>query len=154
MAHHKERLALISIFHIFDSLGTNHIRGMSFINLSTFVIHSWIVSPFSLLYQLWIYITSLSRKDVVVVKSGRFSVQMPFTKDGRLVTCLLQTFSHIGMIRIQRILQGINPILLTILTGDNRSTARSAYRVCHKTIPKDSAFMRYPVDIGCRQKIR
>ena len=35
------------------------------------------------------------------------------------------------MIRIQRILQGINPILLTILTGDNRSTDMSRDELRH-----------------------
>ena len=100
MAHHKERLALISIFHIFDSLTSYHVGRMPFIHFTRSGIRMRIIPPCTFFYKHRVIITALSRQDIVIIKTCRFRMQMPFTEYSGLISCLLQAFRYIRMIRI------------------------------------------------------
>ena len=59
-----------------------------------------IIPPCTFFYKHRVIITALSRQDIVIIKTCRFRMQMPFTEYSGLISCLLQAFRYIRMIRI------------------------------------------------------
>ena len=72
---------------------------------------------------------------------------MPFTYDGRLVSCLLQQLGEGLLASVKRLRIVCEAVFMAVLACQQTSPARSAQRVGYKAVGETHAFGRNPVDV-------
>ena len=86
----------------------------------------YLLRPLAGVAQVWVVVEALAWKNRVVVKAGRFALEMPLPDHARVVTGRLQEFGH-GLLRaVESVGQCQDPVLVTVPSGQHHSPARSA----------------------------
>ena len=148
VAHQKERLIARSLMPSKPAQRDihNNVAGVTLMDPTPFVM---IFPRLALFLQQRVDIKPLTGEYIIIVKTLRFGMQMPFSNNSRFVTGLLHLNGNIRfVIAVPVIDEGIHTVFMGILTAKYRSAAWRADRVRAETVLEHHALCGDAVDIG------
>ena len=151
VTHHEERFILVAlIFKPFKRNICDDVSCVTFVFFSAFLM---VLPGFAFFLEDRIVVFSLAGKNVVIVKAGRFGVQVPFTYHSRVVAALLKKFGDILLVTVKIVMEGVNAVVVAVFSGEDYRTAWRADRICNEAVVQTSTFFGDAIDIRRRKDI-